>query len=84
MKTITLKKDTLCEVCGSTICAGETASVRYDYNWDDPDEDRQGSVQVSFYRHADQESCRHGLAIARLAAEIDAQHEEDQFHKAVY
>ena len=82
MKTVVLDKEHHCEVCGGFMDAGETALVRYDYDWDDPDEDRQGSVAVPFYRHADKVKCEGQMEINRLASKIDAQQEEDEFHHA--
>lgn len=84
MKTTIVKKEVHCEVCGWEIPAGETVGVRYDYDWDNPDEDEQGSITVPFYRHADPEVCKKVREVLGLKAQTDAQHEEDVFHKAIY
>jgi surface antigen len=84
MDTVTLKTDKTCEICGGTIAAGEQAQVRYDYDWDNPNEDIQGSIAIPFYRHADAKTCREWREVAQLKAKIDAQNDDDQFRKAIY
>lgn len=84
MRTEIVKKEVPCEVCGGSISAGETAGVHYDYDWDNPDEDIQGSFATSVYRHIDPEECKKYREISRLQAQVYAQHEEDVFHKATY
>jgi hypothetical protein len=84
MSTVILKQQVRCELCGVAIKPGEQAVVRYDYDWDNPNEDLQGSVAVPFYRHADPDECRKQREVAQLKAKIDAQHDDDLFHKAIY
>jgi hypothetical protein len=82
MKTTIVKKEVRCEVCGGSIAAGETVGVRYCHNWDNPDEDMQGSVSVSFYRHVNKADCEKEIEVLRLRAQMDAQNEENVYHKA--
>jgi len=77
-----LTHDATCEVCQNTIQAGDDVLERYDYDWDDPDEDAQGSISTAFYRHADIEICKKNIDLNRLAEKISAMREEDIFRKA--
>ncbi len=84
MNKVTLEKDKKCEICGETIHTGEEAFVHLDYDWDNPDEDLQGSFAIYFYRHADKDKCEKGIELRRIEAKIAAVHEEDVFRKAIY
>jgi hypothetical protein len=84
MSKITVKSDKYCEVCRGKISAGELALVRYDYDWDNPNEDEQGSIAVPFYRHANAETCQANREAMQLKAKIDAQADDDQFRKATH
>ena len=79
-----LKQDKRCEVCGHMIHAGEAAIVRRDYDWDNPNEDKQGSFLLSFYRHANREVCQKWIEVNRTGAKIKGQFEEDEFRKATH
>ena len=84
MKTAIVTKTVRCEICGGLIAIGETANVRYDYDWDNADEDMQGSITVPFYRHTDTEGCKKFHTANQLQAQMDAQFEEDVFRKAIH
>jgi hypothetical protein len=70
MATSILGTDQVCEICGGIIPAGDQAVIHSDYDWDNPDEDMQGSVMVSFYRHVDPATCQNYLTQQALASAI--------------
>lgn len=84
MNKIILSHDEVCEVCGETISAGESAIERFDYDWNSESVDEQGSIAIEFYRHGNPETCKTYIEVMQISLKIDAQTDEDSFRKALY